>query len=68
MTKDIVTRLRAETYYNLGLGEETSLHVKEMPLPVCVEAADEIERLRQQLAEHRLPGDGGDDTISDQTS
>jgi hypothetical protein len=27
-----------------------------------------IDMLRRQLAEHRLPGDGGDDTISDQTS
>lgn len=27
-----------------------------------------IDMLRKKLAEHRLPGDGGDDTISDQTS
>jgi hypothetical protein len=39
-----------------------------MPAGLIVTTIDEIERLRQQLAEHRLPSNSGDNTISDQTS
>ena len=44
MTDDIVTRLRA---YNIGnIGHEASSHMEE----TLYEAADEIERLRAEVA------------------
>lgn len=57
MTEDIIDQL---SYY--------VANEMRMPAGLIVTVIDEIERLRQQLAEHRLPGDGGDDTISNQTS
>lgn len=53
MTDDIIDQL---SYY--------VANEMRMPAGLIVTVINEIERLRQQLAEHRLPSDSIDNTIS----